>query len=72
MTEVLFAIAPVATWGLVEWLIAIIIICGMVGIAWVIIKQTGVQVPGYVATVLWILLAVVIGVVAIRFLATML
>ncbi len=72
MSELLFAIAPVATWSLVEWLVFIIVIAGAVGIAYVILKQTGVQIPAYIATVLWIILAVVVGVVAIRFLASLL
>lgn len=58
--------------GIPQILIWFIVIAGCVGIAFVIAKATGVQIPGWVITVLWIVLAVVVGVFAIKFLATML
>jgi hypothetical protein len=48
--------------------IMLILACAVVGIAFVIIKQTGVQIPQWVITVFWILCAALVGIAAIRFL----
>lgn len=48
--------------------ITLIIVCAVVGIAFVVIRQTGVQVPSWVVTIFWILVAAVVGIWAIRFL----
>ena len=53
------------------WAIAILIICGIVGVLYVILKVIGVQPPPWLIQILWIILAVVIGCVAIAFLASL-
>lgn len=50
-------------------LIVAIVIGGVIGIALVIIRQSGIVIPQFVITILWIVIAVVVGVVAIRFVA---
>lgn len=55
-----------------HWLVIAIIIAGCIGIAYVVAKAAGIPIPPWVITILWIVLAVVIGVVAIKFLASML
>ena len=57
---------------LIQWAIVIIVICGIVGILLVVCRAAGVAIPGFIITILWILLAVVVGVVAIRFMASIL
>lgn len=67
----LFAQA-IATWGILQWAIFIIVLAGIVGVVVVIVRATGVAVPAWIYTVLWICLAVLIGVVAVKFLASLL
>ena len=40
--------------------------CGIVGIAYVVIGQTGVAIPPFIITLLWIVAAVFVGVLLIR------
>lgn len=60
-------IDTVAFWGC-----AILIICAIVGVLWIIlVKVIGVTPPAWMIQILWIILACVIGVVAIGFLASL-
>lgn len=68
----LAVLAQIGAWGIAQWAIAIIVLAGVVGIVIVVTQQMGVQIPPFIIKVLWILLAVVIGVVAVKFLITML
>jgi uncharacterized protein (DUF983 family) len=58
-------------WSVGGILIAIIIVAGMCAVVWVVLKAMGVQIPMWVVHVLWIVFAVIIGVVAIKFLISM-
>ncbi len=49
-------------------LIVALVVAGVIGIALVVARQAGITVPPWLVQVLWIVLAVVVGVVAIRFL----
>jgi len=51
-----------------SWLIIAIVIAGIVGIAIVVARQAGIAIPPWIFTILWIILVVVVGVVAIKFL----
>lgn len=68
----LVLLAQVATWGIAQWAMALVILIGVVAIAIVAIRAMGVTIPPFIVTILWILLAVIIGVAAIKFLITML
>lgn len=59
-------------YSLIQIAIFVIVIAGIIGIVFVVTKQMGIAVPAWIITILWICLAVVIGIVAIRFLASML
>jgi hypothetical protein len=61
-------LAQVGALTVAQWAIVIIVIAGIVGIVMVIMRQAGVAIPPFIVTVLWIILAVVVGVVAIKFL----
>lgn len=65
-------IAQIAAWSISQWAIAIIVICGIVAVVFLVTRQLGVTIPPFFIQILWIILAVVIGVVAVRFLAGML
>jgi uncharacterized protein (DUF983 family) len=49
-----------------HYLIVAIVACAIVGIALIAARQAGVVVPPFVSTILWIVLAAAIAVVAIR------
>lgn len=49
------------------WLIMIVVIIGAIAIAYVVTNAVGIAIPAFIITILWIVLAVVIGVVAIKF-----
>lgn len=69
----MFLIAQnVAGFTLIHWLIVAIVVAGCIGIAFVVAKQAGITIPPFIITILWIVLAVVIGVVAIKFLVSLL
>jgi uncharacterized protein (DUF983 family) len=51
--------------------VMLIIICAVVGIAFVVIRQTGVQIPQWVITIAWIVIAALVGIWAIRLLMGM-
>lgn len=72
MNALMLASVNFAAWGLIQWAIAIVVIAGIVGIVIVVLKQMGVAIPPFVLHVLWICVAVVIGVAAIKFIASML
>lgn len=54
-----------------QWAILIIVLAGIVGIVFAVVRAIGVQIPSYIIHILWILLAVVIGILAIKFIASM-
>jgi uncharacterized protein (DUF983 family) len=59
-------------WGFAELAIAVIIIAGIVAIAWVIlVKAMGITPPPWFVNVLWIVLAVFVGILAIRIIASL-
>jgi hypothetical protein len=58
--------------GLTHWVIIAIVVAGILGVLFVITRQVGVVIPPFVITIAWIVLAVFIGVVAIKFLSTLL
>lgn len=65
-------LAQIGAYSLVQWLILAMVIAGIIGVVFVIIRATGVAIPGWIIQVGWIVLAVLIGVVAVKFLASML
>lgn len=60
-------------WGysFVEVLVGLIILAGIASIAFIILRRMEVQVPQYIWHILGIIFLVVVGVLAIRFLASM-
>ena len=62
----------IAGLSLVQLAIAIIVIAGIIGIVMVVLRQMNVAVPKFIVNILWIIFAVVIGVVAIKVLVSLL
>lgn len=59
-------IFPVSLAALAIWLI---VIAAIVAVVVVVLRQLGVSIPPFVVTILWIVAAAVLGVLAIRVLA---
>lgn len=51
-----------------HWAIIIILIAGIIGVVFVVLRESGITIPGFIITILWIVLACVLGVIAIKFL----
>ncbi len=65
-------LAQAASYSLVQWIVIAIVLAGIIGIALIAIRAAGIEIPGWVIQILWIVLVVVVAVVAIKFLAGML
>ena len=57
--------------GLVHWGILIIVVAAVIGIVMIFLRQAGVTIPPFIVQVLWIVLAAVICIAAIKFIAGM-
>jgi hypothetical protein len=55
--------------ALVRWIVVILVLAGVIGIAYVVAQQAGIAIPPFLVRIFWIVVAVVVGVVAITFLA---
>jgi hypothetical protein len=63
--------AGVAT-GIASWMIILIVVAGVIGVAIIIARAAGVSVPPYIIQIGWVVIAVCIGIVAIRFIMSLL
>ncbi len=67
----LLALAPVNSWGLAEWFIAVIVLAAVVGITKLSMQYFGIEVPD----ILWKIVAIVVvaafAIIAIRFLLSL-
>lgn len=55
--------------GLVHLIIVIMVVAAVIGIAYIVARQAGIAIPAFIVQIFWIVLAVVIGIVAIRYVA---
>jgi hypothetical protein len=55
--------------SLVHLIIVVMVVCAVIGIAYIVMRQAGIVVPGWIVQIAWICLAVVIGILAIRYVA---
>ena len=62
---------PVGSWSIVDWLCFILIVAGCVGVTLIVLKVCGITVPPWVWQIALVVLAVFLGILAIRFLASM-
>ena len=58
-------------YSIVQMVIMLIIVCAVIGIAMVAIRQSGVAVPQWVFTIAWIVIVALVAIFAIRFLVGM-
>jgi len=64
-------IPPVAQWSFIQWIIAVIVVAACIGIMFVVLNVFGISIPPFVVTIAWICLAAVVGIVAIKFVASL-
>lgn len=62
---------PVSAWSLADFLIAILMIAGAIAITFIILRVMQVQIPPWVIQIFWIVVAVCVGIFAIRFILSM-
>lgn len=62
----------IGAYSIIQVALFLVVILGIVGVVLVIARQMGVQIPQYIVTIFWIILAVIVGVIAIKFLASLL
>jgi len=55
-----------------RWLIYAIVLAGVIGIAYIALKQMGITIPAWVNQILWILVIIVVAVFSIRFILSLL
>ena len=60
-----------SAFGIVQWVILAIVICGVVGIALIAAKHSGIDIPPYVKPIVWIVVLCVVAIVAIKIIASM-
>ena len=71
MLSLLALFQPGQPWDLGSTLIAIVILCAAVAIAWLAIKFFGVSIPPIVVQIFWIVVICIIAIIAIRFVLTL-
>jgi len=65
-------LAFVGTWSVENVLVAAVIICAAIGVAWLVMtKVFGVTPPPWLIHILWICFAAFVAIIAIRFLFTL-
>ena len=67
----LIALAPVNTWGIVEWFVFIIIIAAVCGITYLALQHFGITIPPIFLRILGIVLVAAFAILAIRFLLSL-
>lgn len=58
-------------YSLIQLVIFLIIICGVIGVLFVVMRQTGVQIPQWILTIVGIVVVCFVAIFAIRLLMSM-
>lgn len=64
-------VAQVGGASLVHWIVLIIIVCAVLGIMFVALKEFGIAIPGFVIRIFWIVVAAVLAIAAIKLILSM-
>jgi hypothetical protein len=71
--DALSLVAQAAVGGtLVQYVIIAVIVCGVIGIGMIALRQSGIAIPPFVISIAWIVLVVVVAILAIKFIASLL
>lgn len=71
MLATLMALQRVETWGFGEWIIAIIVIGSILGIAFLVLQYNEITVPPIILRIFMIVLIAAVAIVAVRFLLSL-
>ncbi len=58
-------------WGLVDWLIAFVVVAAVIGIVYIALRQFGIVIPDWFKQILLIVLVAVVAILAIRFVVSL-
>ncbi len=61
----------VGSYSLIQVIVALIVLIGAIGILYVVLRQTGVQIPPFVVQIFWIVVVCFVAIFAIRLLMSM-
>ena len=62
---------PIHNWGIADILTLVLVIAGCLGITFVVLRVCGITIPPWVWHIILIVAAVFLGILAIRFLASL-
>lgn len=60
-----------STWNFSDWAVLIVILGAIIGLVLIAIKQFGLTIPSWAIQVFWLVVAAVVIIVAIRFVASL-
>jgi uncharacterized membrane protein len=66
--NILFAVTPVSTWSILDYLVFAIIVAAVVGITYAALQYFGIEVPSVVQRIVLIVAVAAFAILAIRFL----
>ena len=66
--NILFAVTPVSTWGILDYLVFAIIVAAVVGITYAALQYFGIEVPSVIQRIVLIVAVAAFAILAIRFL----
>lgn len=67
----LFSYVAFGSWSLAQILIAIIIVAGCVAVTWIVLRNLGIGIPGWVVQIFWVCVLVFVAILAIKFLMSL-
>lgn len=69
MNNALFLAQAGASASIIHWVILAVIVAGVVGIGLIALRQAGITIPPFIVQIGWIVLAVIVAILAIKFIA---
>ena len=66
--NILFAVTPVSTWSILDYLVFAIIVAAVVGITYAALQYFGIEVPSVIQRIVLIVAVAAFAILAIRFL----
>ncbi len=67
----MFAHVTAGGYSLVHLVIVAIIVCGVVAVGVIVIRAMGLNIPAWVVQIFWVVVAVVVGILAIHVIVSM-
>lgn len=61
----------VSEWGIGQILIAVLLIAGAIAITYIVLNKLNMKPPDFVVSIFWVVIAVAVGILAIKFLLSL-